>query len=101
MRFEKHVFVCINERDPDRNSCGKESGLALVKEFKRLIKAKSLNIRTNKAGCCDACDYGPTVVVYPDGTYYGNVHVSDVEEIVESHLVNNMPVQRLITKFVD
>ena len=32
----------------------------------------------------------------PEGTYYGNVQLSDVNEIVESHLVNNQPVARLV-----
>ncbi|MCH8329985.1 MAG: (2Fe-2S) ferredoxin domain-containing protein [Bacteroidetes bacterium] len=100
MRFDKHVFICINQRiNSERNSCGEEQGLELVTLFKRAVRSRGLNIRAQKTGCLDACDFGPSVVVYPDGIFYGNVQPSDVEEIVESHLVNNKPVERLIIKF--
>jgi (2Fe-2S) ferredoxin len=34
-------------------------------------------------------------VVYPEGVWYGRVRVEDIPEIVESHLVNGVPVERL------
>jgi (2Fe-2S) ferredoxin len=36
------------------------------------------------------------VVVYPDGVWYGRVTAADVEEIIESHIVNGKPVERLL-----
>lgn len=102
MRFRKHVFICINERkNSDRKSCGEEQGLELVHEFKRLIKEKGLKteIRAQRTGCLDACETGPSVVVYPEGIYYGGVRLTDVKEIVESHLINDKPVERLMVRF--
>ncbi|MFI5219668.1 MAG: (2Fe-2S) ferredoxin domain-containing protein [Bacteroidia bacterium] len=99
MRFRKHVFICINERkDSDRKSCGEAQGMELVHAFKKLIKEKGLKteIRAQRAGCLDACETGPTVVVYPEGVYYGGVRLTDVNEIVESHLINDKPVERLV-----
>ena len=29
------------------------------------------NVRVQKSGCLDHCEYGPTCVVYPEGTWYG------------------------------
>jgi len=52
-------------------------------------------VRANKAGCLDHCEHGSTVVVYPEGIWYGNVQVADVPEIVESHIVGDCPVERL------
>jgi (2Fe-2S) ferredoxin len=52
-------------------------------------------VRANKSGCLDACAHGPTVVVYPEGVWYGGVTVADVPEIVERHLVGGEPVERL------
>jgi (2Fe-2S) ferredoxin len=101
MKFKKHVFICTNQREEGaRKSCGTEHGMLLVHEFKRLLKEKNLKIdmRAQKAGCLDACDTGPTVVVYPEGVYYGNVQLADVLEIVESHLQNDVPVERLRLK---
>lgn len=99
MKFEKHIFICTNQRnDPARKSCGEECGMALVKAFKKALKEKNLKpaMRAQRSGCLDACDFGPSMVVYPEGIYYGNVQPSDVEEIVNEHLINNRPVQRLI-----
>lgn len=101
MKFKKHIFICTNQREEGaRKSCGAEHGMSLVHEFKRLMKEKKLNVdmRAQRAGCLDACDTGPTVAVYPDGIYYSNVQLSDVAEIVESHLVNDVPVERLRLK---
>jgi (2Fe-2S) ferredoxin len=102
MKYEKHLFVCTNERaDKSRKCCGSEHGLMLVAEFKRQIKDRGLSgrIRAQRAGCFDTCEFGPAVVVYPEGIFYGNVSIEDVEEIVEKHLVKNCPLQRLMINF--
>jgi (2Fe-2S) ferredoxin len=36
------------------------------------------------------------VVVYPEGIWYGQVGVKDVEEIVDQHIVGGKPVERLL-----
>ncbi len=102
MRFEKHIFICTNQRAPgERKSCGEAHGLELVKLFKKLIKDNGLNatVRAQKSGCLDACDFGPALVVYPEGVFYGSVEFADVEEIVNEHLLNNRPVERLIIDY--
>ncbi|HED05331.1 MAG TPA: (2Fe-2S) ferredoxin domain-containing protein, partial [Ignavibacteria bacterium] len=43
-------------------------------------------------------EFGATVVVYPEQIWYGGVTVNDVEEILESHIINNKPVERLFIK---
>ncbi|MEO8759488.1 MAG: (2Fe-2S) ferredoxin domain-containing protein [Bacteroidia bacterium] len=99
--FEKHVFVCTNERtNSEKRSCGEKHGLELTAAFKKAIKDKNLDmpIRAQRAGCLGICDFGPTVAIYPEGTFYVNVQVSDVEEIVQQHIVENKPVERLLLK---
>lgn len=104
MKFEKHVFICTNQRkEGERKSCGEECGMELVKTFKKVLKEKGLkgSIRAQRAGCLDACDYGPSMVVYPEGIFYGGVKTEDVNEIVDEHLISNRPVKRLIIDFSD
>ena len=98
MKFKKHVFVCANQKPEPKKSCGEAHGLALVEEFKKELKDRNLQveIRAQRAGCLDTCALGPSVVVYPEGVYYGNVQLADVKEIVEEHLVADRPVQRLV-----
>jgi len=52
-------------------------------------------MRANEAGCLDQCEHGVTVVVYPEGVWYGGVTPADVPEIVEQHLQGGVPVERL------
>lgn len=101
MVFDKHIFICTNERKgEERQSCGETHGMQLVAEFKKQIKdlKSDIKIRANRSGCLGICDFGPTVVIYPEGIFYVGVQVEDVSEIVQSHLVNNQPVERLVLK---
>jgi len=100
MKFEKHIFICTNQRT-EKASCGETQGMKLVELFKKAIVARKLNtsVRAQRAGCLDICDFGPAIVVYPEGIFYGHVNETDVEEIVESHILNNIPVERLKLKF--
>ncbi len=101
-RFEKHIFVCENKRpegDP-RGCCFDKGGAQVREKFKKRIKELGLNhqVRANAAGCLDACKFGITVLIYPEQIWYGRVSINDVEEIIQSHIINNKPVERLIIK---
>jgi (2Fe-2S) ferredoxin len=53
-------------------------------------------VRVNKAGCLDRCAGGPVAVVYPQGTWYTYLDRADLDEIIDSHLCDGVPVQRLL-----
>src|SRR5512147_3116367 len=97
--YERHVFVCENRRpDDDPRGCCCEKGSATIRDrLKILAKNAGLKgrVRINGAGCLDQCAHGPTIVVYPEGVWYGHVTPADVPEIVERHLLNGEPVERL------
>jgi (2Fe-2S) ferredoxin len=102
--YERHVFVCTNRRPEDnpKGCCatkGAEEVRALFKEEldKRGLKGR---VRANAAGCLDTCAMGVSVVVYPEGTWYGGVKKEDVAEIVEQHVVGGKPVERLLMPFM-
>jgi (2Fe-2S) ferredoxin len=98
-KFEYHVFICTNQRPPEnpRGCCDPAGQGTLQLLFKKELAARGLKgtIRANKAGCLDQCEHGPTVVIYPEGVWYGRVKPEDVAEIVESHLINHRPLMRL------
>lgn len=99
MVYDKHIFICVNQRAAGaaRKSCGEAHGMEIVDAFKKKLKERELPIklRAQKAGCLDICDYGQTLVVYPEGVFYVGVTVNDVDEIIEEHIVNNRVVERL------
>ena len=97
--FKHHVFVCHNTRPEGapRPSCTSDGKSELHTQLQQLAKAAGLGntVRINKAGCLDQCEHGPTVVVYPEGVWYGCVQLEDAAVIVEEHLVGGRPVERL------
>jgi len=101
-RFEKHIFVCTNQREENhpRGCCASKNSIELAEVLKSRIKTLGLNsqVRVNKCGCLDACEFGSVIVVYPEQIWYGGVQVTDVEEIVQQHIIRNEPVERLLIK---
>jgi (2Fe-2S) ferredoxin len=97
--FERHVFVCENERpDSDPKGCCSAKGSreirARLKDAVRQAGLKGI-VRINAAGCLDQCAHGVTLVVYPEAIWYGHVTLDDVDEIFESHILEGRPVERL------
>ena len=65
------------------------------KRIKELKLSGPGNVRINKAGCLDRCEEGPVVVVYPEEVWYTYVDKTDIDEIIDEHLVNGRIVERL------
>jgi (2Fe-2S) ferredoxin len=99
-RFERHVFVCTNERPPGHpKGCCKEKGSEAVRDaLKAELHRRGLKgiVRANSAGCLDACAFGVSMVIYPDGIWYGGVKVDDVHEIIETTILNGKVIERLL-----
>ena len=97
--FRHHVFFCSNQR-ANGEACCQDHGAAELRAYaKDRVKALGLNgagkVRINQAGCLDRCDQGPVLVVYPEGIWYTYVDREDIDEIIQSHLVEGQPVARL------
>ncbi len=95
----KHVFVCTQSRPPEhpRGSCSAKGSTALLQEFQQQFEKRGLwgRYALTASGCIGTCGMGPSVLVYPDGVMYGGVGKDDVSAIIEEHLLNNQPVERL------
>ena len=99
MKFDKHIFICTHQRvEGPKKSCGEKNGLELVSAFKKALRDRSLSIkvRAQKTGCLDVCNYGSTLVVYPEGIFYVGLTLADVDEIIDEHIIKGKPVQRLL-----
>jgi (2Fe-2S) ferredoxin len=97
--YKYHVFFCTNVRDDGREFCAQHGANDLRDYAKGCVKKLGLagegKVRINNAGCLDRCKEGPVMVVYPEATWYTYVDQADIEEIIEEHLVNGRPVERL------
>ncbi len=97
--FQHHVFFCLNQRPNGEACCQDKGATAGFDHMKARIKTLGLRgkgkVRINRAGCFDRCSEGPLLVVYPQAIWYTFVDNEDLDEIIESHLINGKVVERL------
>lgn len=98
--YQRHVFFCTNLRANGEACCQDHDARAARDYAKARIKALGCNgkgkVRINQAGCLDRCEQGPVIVVYPDETWYTYVDKSDLDEIIERHVLGGEKVERLM-----
>ena len=90
--YRSHVLVCGGA------GCTSSHSEEIIKALEEQIAAKGLadEIKVIKTGCFGLCAIGPIMIVYPEGSFYSEVKVEDVPEIVEEHLVKGHIVKRLL-----
>ena len=97
--YKYHVFVCTNRRE-ELAACDDYDTRSVRDYMKAEMKKRDMHgegqVRIGQAGCLGRCLSGPVMVVYPEGTWYTFVDQEDIDEIIESHLVNNQVVSRLL-----
>jgi (2Fe-2S) ferredoxin len=97
--YKYHVFFCTNQREGGESCCNDHNAQAMRDYCKARVKEKGKEIpgkvRINGAGCLDRCDKGPVIVVYPEAVWYTYVDQEDIDEIIDSHLAQGKPVDRL------
>ncbi|MBN1480954.1 (2Fe-2S) ferredoxin domain-containing protein [candidate division KSB1 bacterium] len=79
-----HIFVCTFTRSGERKSCGDEEGIELRAVLKTAVGARGWKkwVRVSQSGCLGRCDKGPNVMIYPQGIWYSQTSLDDVEEIM-------------------
>ena len=87
-----HVLVCGG------TGCTSSGSPKIQDAFRKEIEKNGLaeEVKVVQTGCFGLCALGPVVIIYPDGTFYSNVTVDDVAEIVSEHLLKGRVVERLV-----
>ena len=97
--YKYHVFVCTNRRE-EYSACDDFDSQSMRDYMKQEMKKRQLygegQVRISQAGCLGRCLSGPVMVVYPQAIWYTYVDREDIDEIIESHLVNDQAVERLM-----
>ncbi|MGN0572039.1 MAG: NADH-quinone oxidoreductase subunit NuoF [Candidatus Fimenecus sp.] len=90
--YRSHVLVCGG------TGCTSSNSLAIIEALEAEIAKKGLQdeVKVVRTGCFGLCALGPIMIVYPEGSFYSQVKVSDVPEIVEEHLLKGRLVKRLL-----
>ena len=97
--FRKHVFMCTNQRPAgDPQGCCWDKGSVRKRNYMKQ-RAKDLgltDVRINVSGCLDRCELGPTMVIYPEAVWYTYASESDIDEILQRHVIDDERVDRLM-----
>jgi (2Fe-2S) ferredoxin len=93
---QRHVFLCTGP-----NCCTPEVGLAAWDVLKQQIKDQQLGCgpracNRTKVGCLRICTEGPTMLVYPEGTWYHGMTAEKIPQFVQQHLVEGQPVNEWV-----
>ncbi|MBO1679045.1 NADH-quinone oxidoreductase subunit NuoF [Bittarella massiliensis (ex Durand et al. 2017)] len=90
--FRSQVLICGG------TGCTSSGSDEISKVFEQEVAKADLQdeVKIVRTGCFGLCALGPIVIIYPEGSFYSRVQVSDVAEIVEEHLLKGRPVQRLL-----
>ena len=95
-----HIFVCTSCRinGQQKGYCFQKDSVKIVQKFMEEIDDRELSneVMITNTGCFGICEKGPIVVVYPEGVWYGNVTVKDVEKIMEQHIEGGEKVAELV-----
>jgi (2Fe-2S) ferredoxin len=94
--YRRHVFLCTGP-----SCCTPEEGLAAWEMLKKTLNERGLLTGPNacyrtKVGCLRICCHGPTMVVYPEGTWYSGMTAERIPEFVQRHLIDGRPVEEWI-----
>ena len=96
MDNKKTILVCQG------TGCTSSKSPKIMENFENLIKEKGLeNVEVKRTGCFGLCAKGPVVIIKPENTFYAHVKPEDCEEIIQTHIVENKRVERLLCKDID
>ncbi|WP_158047741.1 (2Fe-2S) ferredoxin domain-containing protein [Skermanella pratensis] len=98
--YSSHVFCCTNLRPEGakRGSCAAKGSEKLRNYMKARAKELGLEpkVRVNSAGCLERCELGPALVIYPEGVWYTFTSQEDIDEILQTHVIDGRRVERLM-----
>ena len=76
--FRTHILVCGG------TGCTSNNSMKIYDKLVEGIKREGLEseVHVTKTGCFGLCALGPIMIVYPEGAFYSQVKVEDVDEII-------------------
>ena len=90
----KEILVCGG------TGCTSSNSKEIIEKLNEIIKNENLEdeVQVIRTGCFGLCAKGPVVIVRPENTFYAHVKVSDVDEIINSHIKEGKVVERLLVR---
>ncbi len=92
--IREKILVCTG------GGCIASGSLKIRDEFIKKLKEKNLDksVKVVGTGCLGPCSKGPVIIIASNRTYYQELSVDDVDEIIESHIIKGEILYRLAFK---
>jgi NADH-quinone oxidoreductase subunit F len=90
---QKTILICQG------TGCVSGKSLEITAALEKAVtELKIPEVKIDFTGCHGFCEQGPVAIVEPEGIFYTHVTVEDAPEIIESHIRDGKPVERLFYK---
>ncbi|MDO4552370.1 MAG: NADH-ubiquinone oxidoreductase-F iron-sulfur binding region domain-containing protein [Bacillota bacterium] len=100
-QYQAKIIICAG------TGCMANGSMDIFRRFREVVVQKGLSVTValekerahymlSQSGCQGFCQMGPLVTILPQKILYTHVKPEDVEDIVETTLMNGQPVERLL-----
>lgn len=78
--------------------CKASASSGIAERFMEVLQAEGISDKVDviTTGCFGFCEKGPVVKIIPDNSFYVHVKKEDAEEIIKSHIISGVRVERLL-----
>ncbi len=99
-----HILLCATPTNA--SCCDLSIGSECWKHLKHLLRKFDLEnpqrpkgiVLRSKVDCLRICNNGPIMLIWPDGTWYGNITPEKIDEIIVKHIINGNAIEDWIIK---
>jgi (2Fe-2S) ferredoxin len=93
-----HIFVCGSFRvaGEPKGICHRKDSSALLQYIESELADRGLeDVMVSSAGCLKLCEQGPVMIVYPEGSWYGQVDEDKIDSILDA-MEGGRPAEELL-----
>lgn len=91
-KIKRRILICCG------TGCVSAGSDSIAEKFTKKVNEIGLyeEAKVSITGCHGFCEQGPIVIVQPEDLFYCKVEETDIDEIIETTLMNNEVVERLL-----
>jgi len=82
-----HILVCASFRvgGESKGMCHKKDAASLLPYLETELSDRGMDdVMVSSTGCMNLCENGPLMVVYPRGSWYGEVDEDKIDTILDA-----------------
>ncbi len=83
---DHHILVCNSFRlnGDTKGVCHRKGAVDLLQYLQREIDDRGMSIAVSCTGCFSICEKGPAMVVYPQGSWYGEMTTERIDTVLDA-----------------